>query len=402
MKEIKVLIFSHMYPNKMDHNYGIFIHNHVKHLLEEAASVKVISPVPYAPRVMQYKSKWKYYHQIPGHDVIDRVHIDYSRYICFPGKLSRTVSCYTMYYGILKTLNSAINKYKPEVLHMHTATPDGYVGLLLKKKYNLPLVCSLRGSDINSYPYRDRLTMLLTKKVISEADQLISVSHALKSVAESIAKPKNPIEAVYNGCNLESFVFNEHRRLQYRKKIGISPLERAIIFVGDIKESKGVFELINAFNKLNSSFPNLHLIFLGSDSGDTTIKNIISSSNLHNKIHLVGSKPHNEVAHWLCAADIFALPSYNEGMPNAVIEAMACGLPVIATRVGGIPEIVTEDTGILVSPKNTELLVRGIKQMLSKKWDRDVIRSHVEDFTWERNAKETMQIYRNVLCKFEN
>lgn len=86
-------------------------------------------------------------------------------------------------------------------------------------------------------------------------------------------------------------------------------------------------------------------------------------------------------------------------MPNAVFEAMACGLPVIATRVGGIPEIATENTGILIPPKNTELLANGMKYMISKQWDRDVIRRHVENFTWEVNAQKTIQIYQEVLNK---
>lgn len=386
----------------MNYNFGVFIHNHVKYLLKAGVSARVVCPVPYAPGVMQYKSKWKRYYQIPACDVIDRVHIDYPRYICFPGKLSRTVSCYTMYYGILKTLNSAIEKDKPEILHMHTATPDGYVGFLLRKKYNLPLVCSLRGSDINIYPYHDKLTMFFTKKVISETDKIVCVSHALKTAAESIANPKYPISVVYNGCDMKTFNFNQEIRIEYREKLGILMDQKVIVFVGALNKIKGVIELINAFMRLLPEYPGLHLILVGDGEEFLTIKKIISSDSLHKKIHLVGRQPHNEISNWLNAADIFVLPTHYEGLPNVVLEAMACGLPVIATRVGGIPEVVTEDTGVLIPPKSTESLVKGIERMLTKNWDRNVIRRHIESFTWEENAQKTIKIYKNVLSKWRN
>ena len=86
-------------------------------------------------------------------------------------------------------MSQMINKFNPDIIHAHTVT-DGYAALLLKKRYNLPIVCSLRGSDINVYPYRDKLTMLLTKKLISKADQIVSVSNALKLEAEKIAIPR--------------------------------------------------------------------------------------------------------------------------------------------------------------------------------------------------------------------
>ncbi|MCP4367659.1 MAG: glycosyltransferase family 4 protein [Deltaproteobacteria bacterium] len=403
MNKIKVLILSYMYPKKRyNYNNARFIHNQAKHVSKSGCEVKVISPLVYSPKIFNFSSKWKAMHLSPSDYAVEGINVSYPGFFRLPGAWFHALSCYTIYWGAGLKLRKIIRVFRPDIIHAHTATTDGYVGLLLKKKYNIPLVCSLRGSDINIYPYRDRLTMCLTKKVISEADQVTSVSHALKAAAESIAKPKKPIKVIYNGCDLNTFKFNQEVRTEYRARLKILMNEKVIIFVGGIQKTKGIFELIHAFMKVILQYPDLNLILIGEGEEFATIKNTISSNNLDKKIRLVGRQPHIEIVKWLNAADIFVLPTYNEGLPNVILEAMACGLPVIAARVGGIPEVVTENTGILISPKSSEILAKGINDMLTRKWDRNVIRKHIEKFTWERNANKIVQIYENVLNDYRN
>lgn len=398
MEKIKVLVLSHMYPTN-SRDTGIFIHNQVKHLQKAGCHVKVISPVPYAPKCLWFNHKWKRYGNTQEYDTTDKNTVYFPRYIHIPGKLFHGLASYSMYWGIKKVFNSIMKEFKPQILHAHTATADGYVGLILSKRYNLPLICSLRGSDINIYPYRDRLTMFLTKKVISNADQIVSVSHALKTTAETIAKPRRKIRVIYNGCDIQAFAFNEESRLEYRKKMGILPKEKVIIFIGWMSKSKGVFELIDSFIKLNSKYPDLRLIFVGGGQELLAIENIISSNNLNKKVHIIDRQPQNEIAKYFRAADIYVLPTYYEGLPSTVLEAMACGLPVVATNVGGIPEIVTEETGVLIPPKNVEKLTEGINSAISRKWDRDIIRRRVEGISWKGNADRTIKIYEELLCR---
>lgn len=402
MEKIRVLVISHMYPKNIDPTAGIFVHEQLTHFTEVDCQAKVICPVPYSPRILWVRPKWKQYAQIPQTAVIEGISVYYPRYVRLPGKWFHNTSCYTMYYGISKISDSIIEEFKPHILHVYTATPDGYAGLMLKRKYNIPLVCSFEGSDIDVYPKYGRRTLYLTYRVIRGADQTTAVSNALKAVAESIAIPEREIQVIYDGCDLETFTYNEEYRLQIRKKLGISLNEKVIIFVGHLLKDKGVFELANAFIQLNSKYSDLHLIFVGEGPEYQALNEIIFSNGLDNKIHLVGRKLHSEIPRWLSTADMLVLPSYHEGFPLVGIEAMACGKPVVATRIGGIPEAIDEETGILVDKEDVSSLAKGIGELIENKDKREKMgkrgREIVEEkFTWKNSAIKLRRIYEKLI-----
>ncbi len=390
-----------MYPNRTDPNSGSFIHGQTRSLAQAGCEVKIISPAPYAPQLLCFNEKWEKYAAIPYKDDIDGLPVLYPRFIRVPGKWFHSYSCYTMYFGINGLLSRIIEAEKPDILHAHMATTDGYVALLLRKRFNLPVVCSLRGSDINIYPFRDRRTMNFTKKVLAEADQIISVSHALKRVAESFLKPKREIKVVYNGCDADLFSFNKDYRIKSRKKLGIPMNAKVLVFVGRLQINKGIYELANAFITLAQKYPELHLILIGSGPESEKIKCDFSSWSLQKKVHFLGSVPHGEVCRWLNAADLFLLPSYNEGLPNAILEAMACKLPIIATRTGGIPEAVEEgNTGMLIDLERDNL-DRAISCLLKNESLARQMgengRKRVEgEFSWRRNAEKTIGVYQQL------
>ena len=399
---MKILILSHMYPNKSNPVGGIFIHNYAKALFKAGCEVEVVSPIPFSPRILWFNTKWKKYGDVPRFDIIDKIPVYYPRYIRLPGKWFHWVSSYTMYSGIVKTISNIVEDFKPDILHTHTATPDGYAGLLLRKKFNFSVVCSFRGDDINSYPFYDSLTMKLTKRVISQTDQLVAVSNALKLKAESFATPKNKIQVIYNGCNIKNFVFNLESRIIVREKLGIPLDSKVLIFVGNLLKSKGIDELMSAFILLSKKHTNLHLLIIGNGPEYQYIKDQALKNGLQDKIHLAGAQPHNKIPDFLSAGDIFVLPSYNEGLPNAVLEAMACSRPVVATKVGGIPEAVRDgETGFLVNIKDANVLIKSIDKLLSNEKlctemglsGRKIIE---ENFSWEQNAQKHINIYNKI------
>jgi teichuronic acid biosynthesis glycosyltransferase TuaC len=402
MADIKVLILSSLYPNRINSNLGIFIHNQVRHLRDAGCSVKVISPIPFAPKGLWFNPKWKSYGEIPDHELIDGIDVFYPRYVQAPGAWFHGISCYTMYAGIAKIMRSAIKEFKPDILHAHRATPEGFAGLLIKNRYKIPLVCSLRGSDINVFPYRDKLTMALTKKVISNV-QLISVSNTLRTVTESISVPSIPIRVVYNGCATDDFSSDRNVRKIRRGALGIADTDKVLIFVGNLIKTKGVFELLEAFISLSASRRDLYLIMVGKGAEQKKIRNIIESASLENRIILTGKVPHNEISSWLNAADLFVLPTYYEGLPNALLEAMSCGLPVIATRVGGIPEVIEDGrNGVLIEKQNTNALSRAIEYLINDGILAEnmgiVGRQLLNDrFSWGHNAADMSRIYGEVI-----
>jgi len=388
-----------MYPNKTNSNSGIFIHNQMKSLEKLNCLVKVISPIPFSPRILWFNSAWKSYGLIPEEDTIDGIPVQYPRYIRFPGKWFYGLSCYLMDWGTRKKIRLIIKEFKPDVIHAHMAIPVGYVGLMLSEKFGLPLVCSLRGSDIHTYPYFGRLSMQLTRKVILKADQLVSVSNALKIAANKLVKSKKEIVHVYNGCDLNTICYSEKYRRAVRAERGIPKKDKVIIYVGRLLKTKGVYELVDAFLNLNVKYSNLRLILVGEGPECATINKITYSNN---KIYLAGNVPHNEINQWLSASDIFVLPSYNEGLPNVILEAMACALPVVASKVGGIPEAVQDGrSGILVNKGDKNSLVKSIDYLLNneevaREMGRNGLRIIEQKFSWQRNAEEMIKIYKEV------
>lgn len=396
-----MLILTHMYPDVGDPTAGIFIHHHVRHLARLGCEVIVISPKPCVPKVLA----WRYerYATIPREGWLDGVHVFYPRYIRPPGWMFHAPSCYSMFYGVQGLIAKLIREFRPDILHAHTATPDGYAGLLLKRRFGVPLVVSLRGSDVNVYPYRDRWTYRLTREVISKADRITAVSKALKVSAERIAKPKNDITVIYTGCDLKQFSFNEEARISFRKRLNI-PLEAPVlIFVGHVLRAKGVFELLDAFLLVHREQPNLHLLVVGEGEDLKTLMAKPNAARVSRWVHFLGARPHDEIPGWLSAADILVLPSWREGLPNVVIEAMACERPVVATRVGGIPEAVVDgESGILVQKGNVRALAEAIALLVKSGTLRENMgkrgRLVVEEkFTWEKNAEKTVAVYREAL-----
>jgi len=403
MKEIRVLVISHMYPKKpLDVNV---IHQQLKQLLREKCQVRVLSPVPYAPRIFWTNARRKAYGQVSRSNLIDGIPIEFPRYIRAPGSWFHGISGYTMYKSVSRfgKFDSIIKEFNPDILHTYAATPDGYAGLMLKKKYRIPFVCSLLGSDINVYPDYRPFGRKVTRQVISGADQLVAVSHALKTAAKAITQPKHAIQIVYMGVDLDNFRDREEVRTQFRAKLGILPKEVVLLFVGGLLKAKGVLDLIDAFTQLYNHYRNLRLVFVGDGSARGELRRRISELHIEDKVHIVGEKPHEEIPCWLSASDIFVLPSHREGLPNVVLEAMSCRRPVIATRVGGIPEAVEDGVnGILVDKGDVVSLAKTIAYLTKDELTRRIMgrkgRQIVsERFTWKKSGQTLREVYDKVL-----
>ena len=371
--------------------------------MELGCDVRVIAPAAYYPRIMMNGNKWSMYARIPERDIIDDVPAFYPRYFRIPGKWFHPLSCVTQYLGLNKVARSIIRDFRPDVIHAHAITAAGFLGLLLKNKFGLPLVCSMRGSDINTYPHYGKLSMHLTKKVIAEADRLVSVSAALKDSASALAKAKNDVPVVYNGCDLNMFVNRAGDRRAIREKFGISESDKVLIFVGSITEGKGIFELTDAFTRLNFEKPGLRMFIIGAGPQMSALNDMVVSRRLHNRIHLTGRLDHNEIPGFLSASDVLVLPSHAEGLPNVVLEAMACGLPVVATRVGGLPEAVEEGrSGFLINKHDVKSLAEAIGYLIA---DEHLLREMGlrgrkivgTKFSWKQNAEKMIGIYSEAI-----
>jgi glycosyltransferase involved in cell wall biosynthesis len=227
---------------------------------------------------------------------------------------------------------------------------------------------------------------------VRSADAVITVSEDLRAHAIDAGAAPERVHTVLNG--IEPSLFFLRDRAAVRPLLGLAGDRRLIAFVGRLSAAKGIAELLAACDRLFDRLPDVDLAVIGSGRMGDKVNEF--AARYPQRVRIMNSCTRSEVGQWIAAADVFALPSYSEGCPNVVIEALASGRPVVATNVGGIPELITPSNGILVEPKDVEGLDRALEDALNRHWDHAAISA-----AWQRNwtdvAAETLRVCAELL-----
>lgn len=288
-------------------------------------------------------------------------------------------------------LHSKIAKYSPDILIGYWTYPEGAGAQYVARKLGKPAVIGALGTDIND---RQGINAWLTRRTLRAADRIIFVSQAMtRNAIETFGVSPARCATVVNGIN--TAVFHPQDRAACREALGLPPNAPVVIYVGRLIEAKGLRELLGSVTKMRQSHPDLRTILIGEGPYLGTLKEIIEASGMQDRITLAGGQLPEKVAQYINAADALTLPSWSEGYPNVLVEALACGCPVVATQVGGIPEIVTSDNGLLVTPRDTNALADALDQTLRRAWDRPAISRNMSR-TWDDVARETLEICRTL------
>lgn len=256
-------------------------------------------------------------------------------------------------------------------------------------------IVHLHGSDFEEFfnksnPKIKRIII----KVFDSADAVFVLSNSWKRFVNSISKNEN-IYIVYNGASLNKF----SGKIYNRDRIVIS-------FMGRLGKRKGVYDLLDAFEKLIPEVPAAQLV-LGGDGDVDKVRELVARKNLEKHIHVLGWVSGGQKVRVFQECDIYVLPSYNEGLPGSILEAMATGVPVISTPVGGIPEAVIENrNGFLINPGDTDDLYRKLKMLCQNKELREKMGKEskniiMERFEIEKIVLSLIEIYDEVLKKHE-
>jgi teichuronic acid biosynthesis glycosyltransferase TuaC len=277
----------------------------------------------------------------------------------------------------------------PDVIFSWKIYPEGYAAVILGEKLGIPVVLNAIGSDLNAIP--DPVSKALTSSALRRATLVLAVSEHLAQRAVELGAPADRTRAILNGCDTAIFCCQD--RNIARRELGI-PLEAAVLlFVGRLDPLKGVRELMQAFAVLAAEIAGLRLVFIGEGPARQMMASMSLRSGMTDRISFVEPCSSARVARWMTAADVFAFPSYAEGCPNAIVEALHCGRPVVATTVGGIPELVGPQDGILVSPREVVPLTEALRTALSTNWDLCTIAKRVNR-SWDRVAQDVFEACR--------
>lgn len=382
MQNSTILLITTWFPNPAEPIKCVFTQNIVNAQKKYTPyNFIVISPIPYMPKILGkiFKGRLKAFSEIGLIDKVDGITIYRPKYLKLPFQLSDKLDWYLYFRAVL----SVIKKYqlKFDLIHTHGLYPDAYVGYKVSKYFNIPFVCHLHDRYLNIL--FDRYNLKLNT-CLKTAKRIIAVSKFQANMFRHFL-PINTINIVYNGTFIESFKIRD-----------TNCLSKKLVFVGNLIEDKGIFSLLEAVSILKQQKININLDVFGRGEIEKC-KNLASKYDISEIVNFRGIINNSELAEILCDYDLLALPSYYETFGIVLIEALAAGIPVVASNVASIPEIVTEDVGILIPPKNPNALADAISCALRKNWDRRIIRNQAEKFTLEQTAISIANIYKEIL-----
>ncbi len=279
-----------------------------------------------------------------------------------------------------------LKKINPEIIQVQglgIALP----AFLAKKFFRKPYIIYCRGSDVY-LPWKFKKT--ISKMILKNADLVISLTNDMAKETKKIYNRE--IKVIPNGINLERF--ENLSRDKIRQKLEIKD-EKIILFVGGLKPVKGLQYLIEAMDIIKKKEPEAKLILIGEGEERKNLEKLVKKLNLKNNVIFVGKVPNEKVPEYLVAADIFVLSSISEGFPNTILEAMASGLSIVATKVGGLAEIIKDGkNGFLVKPKNPQEIAEKILLL----FENDNLKEKIS-----KNNKEEVKKYssENIIRKLE-
>jgi len=378
---MKMLLLSNLYPNSLERNRATF-NKRQFYEFSRWAEVCIIAQIAWTDLLRLKLQKGRF---VPFREVIDGIEVFHPIYFFSP-KMFSFLSGFFCFFSIFATASKLIRKQKPDCIFATWAYPDGFAAILLGKVFSLPVFIKVHGSDIHSI--QSKIVEKLTVWSLQRAKKVFSVSNDLKHRMVKMGVAKNAIITVYNGVDLN--VFYPHIKNKIREKYDIPPHLKVLLYVGNLEYVKGPDVLLDALRIIKQSqsgSSDFVLYFTGNGSLQSELQKRCRQYGMEKNICFYGKVAHADMAEWMNIADLLIVPSRNEGVPNVILEAMACELPVVATQVGGIPEVVLNGwTGLLVPSENLVKLASAINAALNTKWNYGAIAKQAEQFSWPKNA----------------
>lgn len=383
----RVLTISCVYPNSNEPTYGIFVRNRLTRVAT-AAEVKVIAPVP----VIDY-SKIKLGVFNSGH--IDRLQHDgnidvlHPRWLFPPSGGAVTAGC--LGARLLPLVRRLRSTFPFDVIDAHFGYPDGIASAIVSMAIDCPFTVTLRGSETMhaDFPTRRRAMQW----ALQRASRVITVSDSLRRFAITLGANPEKIKTIPNG--IDASVFYPRKRELARRKLKLDQDAPIILSAGYLIERKGHHRAIQALHGLRARGCTARLVIAGGPGREgrfeEELHKLVATLGLKDLVSFAGNVDPGTLAEWMSAADVLCLASTREGWPNVLHEAMGCGTPVVATDVGGVADMITDDGhGMVVPPLNPAALEAALERALSRTWDRSRISTWAQSRSWEQVGRETL------------
>jgi glycosyltransferase involved in cell wall biosynthesis len=361
---MRVLVVTKIFPNAAEPLSAPFNRQQIA-ALARLCDVEVMAAIPWFPGAGALR-RWSPAGRltgVPAADTVDGVGVVHPRTLYVP-RVGHALSAALYAASLLPAVLRRRGRF--DVLLGSWAYPDGVAAVALGRALGVPVVVKLHGSDIDVLAQRPALRRQL-RAALPRAARVVAVSRALARKAEALGVPAERVDVVGNG--VDGALFFPRERAAARAALGRAGDGRTwILYVGRLEAEKGALDLAAAFHAVAAARPDVALAMVGDGRARAALE--ASLRPLGDRVILAGARPLAEVPLWMGASDLVALPSHHEGAPNVLLEALTCGRRVVATRVGGIPEIVPRDElGALVPAHDVAALASALERAAATPYD---------------------------------
>jgi glycosyltransferase involved in cell wall biosynthesis len=381
------------------HNYNSFQKDHIEEASKYFKNVNVLvryKPISTIAKYLPFKifKKFDDAYVIDEKDIPSNVQILRTPFWYLPyGFLNRCLG-----RKHLKAVRKIIKKYdiKFDLIHSHFVWSSGYVGMKLKEKYNVPLVITGHGYDVYKLPFSSDSWRGKIVEILESADRVITVSKYNEQYLKELGTDLSKVSIINNGFSPS--LFYPQKKEEVRKRLDIDLTKKVCVSVGNLEKIKGQDILIEAIKILTEKGEEIFCYIVGNGSRYKYLQSLINSYGLEKNVFLLGTKPHFEIKEYISMSDVFVIPSRRESASVVLLEALACGKPVVATNVGIVPEVLENDKyGYIVDIENPKDLANAISKAISKKWDTQEIAKYSKQYTWEESVKSVVKIYNSLV-----
>lgn len=379
----RVVVFASLFPSSVQPGAGLFIRERMFRV-GQVLPLVVVSPKPWFPfQGLLRRFKPGYRALPPEHEVQQGVDVYFPRFLSLP-VIGRSLDGLSMAVCTWPLMRKLKKRIQYDVVDAHFAYPDGFAASLLGRWLNTPVTITLRGTEVPLSKTKLRRAMML--KALALADRVFSVADALKRHVAAMGAEAGKIRVVGNGVDIGKFV--PVARDEARARLHLPEDAQVLITVGGLVPRKGFHRVIACMPALLQRFPRLHYLVVGGASpegnNEAQLRALAQELKVSDRVHFLGPVAPEELKWPLSAADVFVLSTSNEGWANVILEAMACGLPVIATDVGGNREVVNApELGDIVPFGDQEALQEALSQALDARWDRERIIQYARNNSWD-------------------
>jgi glycosyltransferase involved in cell wall biosynthesis len=386
---MKILTFSTLFPNAEKPGHGIFVETRLRHLVASGkVESRVVAPVPWFPLRHERFGSYARLARVPRHEVRHAIRVTHPRYPVVP-KIGMNVAPALLAQSARREIGRILDEgYDFDLIDAHYFYPDGVAAAMLGRYFNKPVVVTARGSDITLFP-QYRLPRRMITWAASRADAVITVCNALRDEVVALGVDQHRVTSLRNGVDLELF----------------KPIERSaneqftLLTVGHLVPVKGQELIIGALPLL----PDVKLVIAGDGPDRAKLERQCADLKLSGRVQFLGAVPQSQLRQHYGSADALVLASSREGWANVLLESMACGTPVVASRVYGTPEVVAApDAGVLMGERSAKGVAAAVNRLRAAYPDRGATRRYAERFSWDDTTNGQIRVFEQALGRRAN